>query len=322
MLIFFIIFFILLIILILFKTKVLLYNNFLHIFLSILALLFLFGGFFIINKLKNSQNFTLKEKFVELPLTNLNQSIVSDNLNTESSKIKNLDNNKYDLTIKVGVSNNRDPYVNKESGLEVDIIKTIALNLNAKLIFIPIQVKDIDTLLINKTIDVALAGLTASNLSSKNEIYTNFYTQSNLIFFGLKTTTKQLKSFNKKQFINNLNNKTIGVLSGGQDASYLAKELKGKNIIIKSYNSVNEIYRDILSKKIYLGFIDENFIVKTPSEEIDILQNTYLVKNKVGFAFKINNTTLKDNINIQIESLKISGYIDNLFYNLKKYDAQ
>ena len=75
-------------------------------------------------------------------------------------------------------------------------------------------------------------------------------------------------------------------------------------------------------KKSFHSIKDEAFLKETKGSEIDILQNNYLVKHKVDFAFKIYNPKLKDKINITLDDLKKTGYIDNLFYKLKKYDEQ
>lgn len=170
---------------------------------------------------------------------------------------------------------------------------------------------------------IRIISISSSIIFSILFIILSIYLNSTINFFNNINTNEKIDEYyivilkNKNYKLNNLNNKYIGIYNIDNDSYDIAKDkLKDEiNYKIKKYDNLEDMYNDIINKK-----IDSILLNKNIYEKLDNINSNYdnnlKVLDKINIVSKIDDITkdinvLEDSFNIYISGMDSYGNIKN-----------
>lgn len=204
------------------------------------------------------------------------------------------------------------PDSNTYSGLEIDIAKKIAKELGVKINYVPVTAQTRGPLLDNGQVDMVIATFTITD--ERKEIYnftTPYYTDASgfLVNKSSKITD-----------VEDLNNKTIGVVQGSITQTLLEEIAQEKKLNFKyvELGSYPELAVSLRAHRIDAISVDKSILTGYVSSKSNILDYSFK-KADYGVVTKKSNTQLNDYVDGLISKWKEDGSLQKIY---DKYDLK
>lgn len=222
-------------------------------------------------------------------------------------------------TIRIGTEGAYPPFnyfdSNRElQGFDIDIAKAICEELKAECVFESTDWDGIIPGLLANKYDAIFASMSATDERRQTIDFSRVYYGAPSSFFALKETEL---TDNSPEALAGLE---IGAQSGTIQAQYL--EDNYPNSTVRVYPTQDEVYRDLISKRIAALFVDKIPGMEWAKTEAgaccDTLGEDVSLGEGIAAGVRKEDTELRDKISAAIEALKANGKYDEI--NAKYFD--
>lgn len=200
-------------------------------------------------------------------------------------------------------------------GYDIDLIKAIAKQMNAKLEFQNVSFDALIPSLGSKHIDIAVSGMTITKARAEKVLFSAPYYESGLAFMvkGEKTNINSPAD---------LGGKTVSVQVGSTGAE-LASKLE--NVKVKQFDHSNEAILEMKINGVDAVIMDlpvaQYYAALHKEENIKVVPFELKEKEYFGMAMNKENTQLQSEVNQAIAELKKTGEFNKIYNKWFKQDA-
>lgn len=200
----------------------------------------------------------------------------------------------------------RDPKTQAYTGLEVDLAKKIAEQLEVKVVFTPVTAQTRGALLDNGQLDMVIATFTITEERKKLYNFTTpYYTDANSFLVKKTSPIKTWKD---------LDGKTIGVTQGSIQQQVLTKLAAEKGIHLKftELGSNPEVAISLAAQRVDAFSIDRSILSGFVGKKNQILDLDYN-PSQYGIVTKKSNTDLHAYLDSWVTEWLADGSLDRLY---------
>lgn len=206
----------------------------------------------------------------------------------------------------------KNPETGKYSGIETDLAKMIAKELNVKVTYVPVTAQTRGPLLDNEQVDMDIATFTITDERKKLFNFTTpYYTDASGFLVNKSSNITDIED---------LNGKTIGVAQGSITET-LIKEIgkkKGLKFSFVELGSYPELITSLHAHRIDAFSVDKSILSGYTSKRTEILDYSFKTAD-YGVVTKKSNTELNNYVDQLIRKWKEDGTLQKLYdkYGLK-----
>lgn len=199
-------------------------------------------------------------------------------------------------------------------GYDIDLIKAIAKQMNAKVEFKNVSFDALIPSLGSKDIDIAVSGMTITKARAEKVLFSAPYYESGLAFV--------VKDGDPVTQLSDLKGHKIAVQLGTTGAD-LAHKVEGAQV--KDFDHSNEALLELKiggADAVVLDLpVAQYYVSQHPDDHIKVIPYVTTDKEYFGMAMNKDNTALQSEVNKAIAELKKSGEFNQLYQKWFKQDA-
>lgn len=263
----------------------------------------------------------MKNKFFIGAIAILMGAIMLVGCSTDTNKAKQDGTEKKEKVLVVGTNATFVPFEfkNEETkdydGYDIDMIKAIAKQMNAKIEFQNVSFDALIPALGSKHIDIAVSGMTITKARAEKVLFSAPYYESGLAFM-VKEEKGDISS------PAGLTGKTVSVQMGTTGAE-LASKLEG--VQVKQFDHSNEAILEMKINGVDAVIVDlpvaQYYAATHKDEKIKVVPFELKEKEYFGMAMNKENLDLQKEVNNAIAELKKSGEFNKIYNKWFKQDA-